>query len=54
MHCDENHNLVADTCYPQSVPFWLSEVMGVDLRKEAPNVELSLDEMPADAKMPEM
>lgn len=54
MHCDENHNLIADACYEQSVPFWLHDVMGVDLRVEAPNVELTLDDMPADAKMPEI
>lgn len=48
MHCDESHNLIADTCYEQSKPFWLTDVMGVDLTKEPLTRQFQLEEMPAD------
>lgn len=49
MHTNEDQVLVPDTCYKQSEPFWLTEIMGVDLRVEAPNVEYAIEDMPGDA-----
>lgn len=37
IRCDENHELHFDADYSQVVPNWLSDTIGIDLRKEAPN-----------------
>ena len=49
MHTNEDQELVADTCYPQSEPFWLTEIMGVDLRTEPLFEQFDISDMPDDA-----
>jgi len=52
LHCDENHDLVFDKLYEKSEPFWLTDVMGVDLTKKVEFTQYGIEDMPADAKFP--
>lgn len=52
LHADENHDLIFDQLYEQSAPFWLPEVMGVDLTTKPELTQYGIGDMPKDAKMP--
>lgn len=42
-HITKDHSVVFDEKFPQSPAYWLHEVMGVDLRVDAPNVQYNVD-----------
>jgi branched-chain amino acid transport system substrate-binding protein len=45
LHADKNNKLVFDQNFKQVVPFWLHDVMGVDLRVSAPNKQFTIADM---------
>jgi branched-chain amino acid transport system substrate-binding protein len=44
-HIDENHDMIFDQKFEQVRPYWLSDVMGVDLRKENANKQFVIADM---------
>lgn len=39
IHCDEKHNITFKQKFEQIIPYWLSDVKGIDLTKSSPNAQ---------------